>query len=461
MIPTLKIDVLSKTYYLDNTVANKDKKFTYLSADATASDTTLTVQSIDGFAINKLLLIGEFGNEKSEIVKTHTATSPTGSTVTLLAGLTFDHPQDTKVYILDFNQVEISRATTAVGTKSVLTTIALQADQLETIYRDATNTTGYGFARFKDDINTLYTEYSDAIPYTGHADNAVFMIKKRALDSLNQKIDNLITNEYLNDSLWEARREYHQSVGKRPFRRLFDVDIGNVTTQMYRIAVPSDLEEPTTADNVYGVRIGKEQNMERYDKKEFDEDYRSIPHTTLASDYTVTDAEITLTDSRDFASSGTIEIQGDTIDYSANAVATGKLTISTDGASNHSEDDDIWQDVSDGLPTKFTVFPDADGTNYIYFNRPVNSDYADQNIYCDYYRTLVAYDSDSDVLDEPEFDCFVDYLKWKIKAKKSEGKLVAKNDTDFLEWQRKKNESLAKEKLGEEISFVPAIDHLP
>ncbi len=43
-----------------------------LSASATAGDSTLTVYSISGFAIKKPLLVGEFGQDGTEIIKTHT-----------------------------------------------------------------------------------------------------------------------------------------------------------------------------------------------------------------------------------------------------------------------------------------------------------------------------------------------------------------------------------------------------
>jgi hypothetical protein len=61
---------------------------TFLTAEATAGVSTLTVGNIKNFAINQILLIGELGDENSEIIKTHTATAPTGSTITLLSALT-------------------------------------------------------------------------------------------------------------------------------------------------------------------------------------------------------------------------------------------------------------------------------------------------------------------------------------------------------------------------------------
>jgi len=47
----------------------------------------------------------------------------------------------------------------------------------------------------------------------------------------------------------------------------------------------------------------------------------------------------------------------------------------------------------------------------VLFNIPFSDDLAGNNIYIDYYYTLPVYNSDNDVLDEPEYDMYVDYLK--------------------------------------------------
>jgi len=468
--PTLRIEILTKTLYLDNTILTKDKKFTYLSADATSGGSTLTVQSIVGFGVNQILCIGEIGEEQSEVIKTHATTAPSGTTITLASNLVFNHSQDTKVYLVDYDQAEFSNATTTTGTKTVIgSAITLQVDGKETQLTDSTNTTGYGFVRFQNTVPVpdTYSAYSDPVPYTGYADNTVFMIKKRALESCNEKIDGeRITHEWLNETLWELRREYHNSPGKRPFRRIYNADLGNVTTGMYKIAVPADLEAPYSAKNVYGIRIGTGDNLTYYDKKDWDEDYQDIAHTTLASDYAIVDATITLTDSRDFDESGSIEIEGDDIEYSANNESTGVLTISTAGSSAHTKGKDVWQNASLGTPAYFTVFTDADGSNYIFFDCPIHSDYLDQNIWGDYYKTVTAYDSDADTLDELEYDMFVPGLTWRIKKKKNEGIVqVSPNfstiDNDYLLWATKKANALANEYLGAEVKFVPDISHLP
>ena len=464
MKPHLRVENLSNTItvnYVNNYDIVKDKLHSFLTADTTTSNSTLQVQSIIGFKTNQLLLLEEIGQQDAEIISTHSSTAPTGTTITLSGNLSQSHSKDTKVSIVQFDAVDFEWALTTTGGKSELSTLAIDIRMPETQYSDLTQSSGYYFARFYDTTQgtAQSSAFSDPIPYSGYSDNTVYEIKRRALDNVGEEIGNKITHAFLNGCLWQARREYHDSPGKRPFRRKYGVDIGNVSTGIYRTLSPSDLERPQTAENLYGVRIGVENNLDYYDKKDFDQDYRDIPHSTLVEDYTVGNTHLSLTSARDFENSGAISIAEDTIEYSAKDITTGSLTISTQGTSNHTTGDDTWQNVSYGLPTKFVVFIDSSGSSYIYFNRPIETLYVDQNIYADYYRTLVAYDSDADELDEPEYDMFVHYLSFRIK-KKLNPELKAQNDDDYGLWIQKKNTALAKEYLGTEIRFVPDVENL-
>ena len=450
-----------RTIYTDNTILTQDKKSTYLTADATAAGASLAVQSISGVSSTaQILMLGELENEKTEIIYPSHATTPSALIIYLYGSLTFSHSQDTKLYIIDWDKVEIAHASTITGAKSILGTITIQVDQKESFYKETTQSSGYYFTRFYDSVNTAYSDYSDPIPYDDYGDDTVFKIKKRALDNCGEKIGDLITHEYLNESLWEARREYHKSPGKRPFRRKFEQDLGNVTTGMYKIAAPTDLEKPYTAENMYKVRIGTEIPCGYYDKKEWDEDYDGVGHTILSVAYTVGDQDLYCDSVRDFENSGSVKIEGDSISYSAKGVSGGTLRISTAGSYAHAIYKDVWQGIDTGLPSNFTVWMDTDGTASIYFNCPIDTAYIDQNIWGDYYRTLVAYDSDADELDEPEYDIYVPYLEYKIKKRKNKG-LQPLDDPSYLEWLKRKQNSLNNEYLGAEIHFNPGIDHLP
>lgn len=463
-----------KTLYSDNTDLTRDKRFTFLSEGVVFGGSTIRVQSIVGFhsvstSSGQILCIGEIGGERTELVRTSNssgyAPSNTYKDITLRDTLTHDHPQDTPVYIVDYNRIDIQHAATVTGSKSTIIAspsypIYIDPTLNETVYNDTTKTSGFYFIRFNETVGDTNSDWSDAIPYSGYDDNMVAAIKQRAVDDLGETIDgNTITHEYLNSKLWEARREYHQAPGKRPFRRKFNTIIGTAMTGSYRIDLPTDCERPFTAENVFGVRIGNQRNMHFYDKKELDFDYINKPHTVLTTAYAVGDQDLYLSNVRDFADSGSVSVEGTTIGYSAKSNTGGTMRIDSAGQWAASAGSDVWQNASYGLPTHFTVFADPGGSAYIYFNRPIDTAYIGQNIYCDYYRTLLGYDSDADTLDEPKYDMFEYFLKAKVKERRSKGTLDVTKDSDYLLWLQKKQEALASETLETDIRIYPNLNN--
>jgi len=462
---------MPKTLYVNTTDLTRDKRSTYLTEDIVAAGSTFRVQSIIGFesvttSSGQVVCIGEVGNERSEIRRTSQSAGPSQSylEVTLRDTLLFDHPQDTKVYIIDWDRVEFQWAETVNGTKATIAAYPfnITPDVPEMLFVDTSATTGYFFSRFNDTINSRNSDFSDAIPYGGFDDNSVFMIKKAAVDGLGEEIDGkTITHEFLNTSLWEARREYHEAPGKRPFRRLFNSDIGNVTTGMYRVDLPTTVERPWTAENIYGVRIGTSSNLKYYDKKEWDFDFQGIAHSTLTATYTVGARDLYVTSVRDFATTGIVSIAQTNVEYSAKSNTGGTLRISLQGSYSVDNAADVWQNVSYGLPDKFTVWAEPEGSAFIYFNMPVSTTYVGQNIYSDFYRRLVGYDSDADVLDEPNYDMYKYFLKAKIKDRRSKGAIDITQDSDYKMWINKKLESLSRETISADITIRPGVDHLP
>lgn len=491
-MPALRVENFGgslKIVYVDNTELVKNKRSTYLTEDVVAQGTTIRVQSVVGFeqlstSSGQVVLIGNIGEERSEILTTSTSSGSGPShfykEVTFSGAMQFDHSQDTKATILDWNRVEFQYAGTLAGTKTTIQAypIIIRPDDRETFIRDTTDptarlasftTAAYYFARFNATIENRNSDWSDGVFGTGYDDNTVFAVKKRALDELGEEVDDkVITHEFLNQCLWEARREYHQAPGKRPFRRKFNVDIGNALTGSFRIDLPSDVERSATAENVYGVRIGKNANMSYYDKKDWDYDYRNVAHSILTHAYTANlSTSLWLANGRDFGASAVINIEGQNVSVTRIEGLTGesyynslRIYAHPSGAYDASTGSDAWENASFGLPNKFTVFAEPAGSAYVYFNRPIDTAYVDQNIYADYYRTLLGYNSDADVLDEPKYDMYVPYLKAKIKQKKSRGEMNLVKDPDYQLWLVQKQQNLGSEILSTDIRIEPDISHL-
>lgn len=464
---------MPKTLYVDNSSLTQNKRFTFLSEDVVVGGSTFRIQSIAGFeslstSSGQIVMIGGLGQERTELLRTSNSTGPSSSyykEITLRDTLKFDHPQDTQVTIIDWNRVEFSWSASTTGTKSTLRAypLDLMPDQLETLYVDTSQTTGFYFVRFNESIGNTNSDYSDPIPYAGYDDNTVYSIKKRALDELGEEIDGrILTNEFLDECLWQARREYHNAPGKRPFRRKYNVSIGQALTGSAKIELPSDVERPGSAENVYGVRIGANQNMDYYDKKTWDFDYVNIPHSTLDVPYTKgVSTSIWLANGRDFSDSATINVEGALIGLSRITGSQNSFYIYSHGDWSASGGSDAWENATFGLPSRFTVFMEPEGSAYVYFNRPIDTAYTGKNVFLDYYRTLISKDSDADELDEPEYDMYVDYLKAKIKQRRAKGNYDLTKDSDYVLWLSKKASALSKEYIGTQIRIQPDVGHLP
>jgi len=82
---------------------------TFLTSSASISDTVLNVTSTTGFSeLTKdfCVLIGEYGDEKAEIV-TVDESSTTTKTLTITSGLQYSHEASDPIVFLPYNKIKI------------------------------------------------------------------------------------------------------------------------------------------------------------------------------------------------------------------------------------------------------------------------------------------------------------------------------------------------------------------
>ena len=440
---------------------------TFLDADSSAGATSLSANGTS-FAINQYIILGQPGSIKSEIVKI----SSVSSTSIGVNATVFPHNRGDVITLIEYNQIVPERSIDGGTNFSALTTVNIDPQSPETLVQRTgdTATDVYRF-RFFNSTTSLYSGYSDSVIASGYEDNTVFAIKKRALTQIGERIDDLITNDVLNDALNEARRIVDtgiatvdgkpQRVLRWSFRTKFNTDIGNVVPGAWSVSAPTDLRDRNTNKNILGVRIGRSNWPCVYqDVVRFNQNYLNVAHTTLNGAITSGSTSIVLTSSGDFDDSGTIIIGAENVSNNADIVTYTSNTLSTNtlgGASGidsggHASGRDVWQQVTLGVPRAYTI-----NNGYIYFDVPFSNDIAGQNIYLDYYQTLTPVNSDSDVLDEPFYDLYVSYLKYKIKALKSNGSLNAAEDSDYLMFQQGFGQLVAQELSGQVVSFVPDV----
>lgn len=441
-------------------IFNNEK--TFFDANEAAAQTALSANGTN-FSTSQYVVLGTPGIEKTEISLLHPSTTPTSTTITTAAAITFAHNRGDRITFIPYNQIVVERSTDDGDNFTPLSAVDIRPDASETYIQRTTDATSdvYRF-RFFNSEDSTYSAYSDEVTGAGLADNTVGAIKKRALDDLGEEKNELITDEFLNQSLNTARRELDEDerVLRWSFRTSFNTDIGDIIPGRYSIAVPSDLRDPNTHKNILNLRIGRSNFPLTYqDNNRFIENYREVAHTTLNGAITDASLSIVLTSSGDFDESGAVDIAAediteeiDNVNYTTNTENTKTLGTVTNIDNSHATGRDVWQGLGFGEPRNYTI-----DNGMIYFDIPFENDLAGENIVMDYYKTLTAVDSDSDTLDEVEYDMFVNYLKWKIKYKKANGNLDPEKDGDFKEWDRKKERFISKENTGQFAYFVPDI----
>jgi hypothetical protein len=444
--------------------ALQDDENSFLIADSAAGVGSLSANGVN-FAVGQYIVIGQVGNEYAEVVQIHASTVPTSTTITLAGNTNFAHNRGDIIRFIPYNQIVAEFATSATGSFTPISAVSLRADSTETYMQRVSDPSTYYYRfRFYNATSTLYSAYSDAVPASGFADNTLWSVKRRAMRALGEKYSDLITDQDLNDWVLEGRRyaDKNPMTFRWSFRTKFEQNVGYLLAGQYRIAAPTDLRDKNTYKNVLGIRMGQQNRPCVYqDRVRYNQNYLNVAHTTLSVTANFGDNTLTLTNSRDFDAAGVLTVSSGvlgggvvTINYTSQNKATGVLSgVTGIPAAGLAATVDCWQRYVPGLPTAYTI--DA---GYISFDSPLLPTYDGQNVHMDYYTDIPTMDSDADTFDEPFYDLYVAWLKWKIKSKKANGKIDRNSDPDYQDWLTGLSDLIAQETPGQRISFIPDIE---
>jgi len=431
---------------------------TFINTDSSSGASSFAVDNGLKFSIAQYILVGNITAEKTELLRTHDSTSPTSTTITLDATTSnYAHSRGDIITFIPYNQIEIYRSTDSGSTYSLLDTVNIRVDSENTYYNHTSGaSTDYYKIRFKNETDTTYSQYSDGIIGNGYVSNSSGAIIEDALEELGEKIDGVLTKKYLFSSLTEGRREIDEDerIIRWEFRTVFGYNAYSVIPGQYRFTLPTNLREPSTNKNILNVRFGRNKYKVKYiDQERFDELYRGVRHTTLNGAITTADTSIILTNSGNFDTSGDIDIAAEDVDetidsvsYTGNTLTTQTLTgvtgIRTEG---HSDGVDVWKGATFGEPIYYTV-----DNGKIYFSQPFSDDIAGETVDIDYYKTITDINSDGDLLDEPFYNIYKPWMRYKIK-KRLDRDLDWKNDPDYIEWEQKKIAQINKQYNGQDL----------
>jgi len=317
---------------------------TFLTAAVAVAGTTLTVQAVDAnaWADDDYIIVGEIGSKTAEILRIAAAVSDgTSLTITQTAkgvadagGCRYSHAIGEPVYRIGYNQIEFSRATTSTGTKTVLSaTEEIQPDDLFTRYEDATNTTGYGFVRFRN--GSTHSAYSDAIPYSGYTKKSL----GRMIKAVRRQLDNPDFRQLEDEDIIEELNEKQRDVAHERLWPFYE-DIFSAATVAYQRQY--DIDDNVIDGKVHTITCRSEplakidrqrDDILHWDTATVGEPTRFgiwgndiILHPTPSSgaatdelngDITATVTTITLDDASSFHPSGRVIIGSEVISYNS------------------------------------------------------------------------------------------------------------------------------------------------
>lgn len=441
---------------IENSFLTKKADHSTLGAAVAAAASTLSVVSINKFAINQILLIGEFGSEKSEIIKTHGSTAPTGTTVTLAANTVYAHPAGTKVYIIDYDRYELSHATTTTGAKTLLTTtlgtglLAIDAEATDTLYNDTEYSAGYYFVRRKETITNTFSAYSDPIPQTGFTSDTVGYMIDTALSELSLAFSEKITManclHWLNKGMLEIKGKLRQW----PEHAISNYVAGQTTRGINTVTLPANMYDRETARSIKAVRVGVNNELYYIEPGTFDAQLSGVATTQVTTQALAADTTLAIDNSYDFADAGTVHVYIAGTQYSieytgvTRSATAGVLTgipASGDGSITVTipVDTNVWQEETEGEAEWYTV---RNGALEFW---PLCT--ADQNVYLDYDTVATRVDSVGDTIDFQRYEMLQSYLTWRMWCKAENDGKLDQNSGFYREY---------KEYLNDAIRTLPA-----
>lgn len=155
-----------------------------LSQSAAAGVASFSVLNNEGLAADNYVLIGELGEEQTELKKISSISG--AGTINLTSSLSHNHGPGVVVSKILYNQVEISFKTTLNGTFSTITTTDLEPDDLFTVYNHVLGVeTNYYRIRFYNETSGNYTDYSEILPGTGLETDQVGLMIDFVLEQTN------------------------------------------------------------------------------------------------------------------------------------------------------------------------------------------------------------------------------------------------------------------------------------
>lgn len=233
---------------------------TFLMNTEVAGTTIFRLRNTSGFGSSWAVQIGEVGEEQTEVLILSGNPPAIGTLGTTTASSTFEHPADTPVYGIKYNQVVFQRSTSGTaGTATALTdgTITYQpafwdkdTQKSFTIFDDTSGSVSYAYRTlFRNSVLSAETTQSDWIVITPNF-YSLAVVRERTKEKLwnsdfllDATIDNW-TNEF-KDKLTNIAIQTNEDYA------LGTVDVAFDGSNGYGTVVTGDFKQPRRIDITY------------------------------------------------------------------------------------------------------------------------------------------------------------------------------------------------------------------
>ena len=229
--------------YIQNPSTDKLEK-SYLANAYSTGATSLEVRNNDRFQNNQKIMIGEMGNERTEIVTiTGSGVNANGTTLATSATL-FPHNSDDPVYALKYDQVKFYRSTTGIdGSYSSLATVNVDVDNAntQTMYDDLAGLSSYYYkVSFYSTFDSTESDLSDPIAGSGYpAGTAGALVNEFFSEVGDTQQQTMTVDDVL--ALMNEVNDDLTSQSRRPYRFLKTSALLNVTANNARVSLPTTL----------------------------------------------------------------------------------------------------------------------------------------------------------------------------------------------------------------------------
>lgn len=419
------------------------KVFTYLSNNFAIGVTTLNVDNAIDFSTgNIILLLGSTGAENAEFGY---ASAHTDQAFTVLATKQ-PHNRGDLVTQVNYDQVEISKASTIDGSYSVVATLSLFVTQQKTVQFDASGlTSDYYKLRWKNSVSGEFSSYSEPVSVLSYPTDSVGSVIFPVLKSMGvSENDSKITTPFCIEAINDARKYVNMKLYgvRHAWRSEFEFPIQVLAGSNF-VLLPDDIDFEESDRSLLSARFIQGNvlapfNLHYIDKRSWNQVAFNVGGSKTTAVASIGAGTLNLFSSGDFpavSGSGVAYVATTAFDqvimqieYTGVDLATGQLTGVTGIDREIPVGTQVWVTPTIAQPINYTVYDDR-----IVFDRIIPDSMQGYNLYIDYYKKAGEVTDLYQELREPYREIYKWYLRYAIKYRKDI--TLSQSDPDYKKFE--------------------------